>query len=193
VKVYTRAGDAGETALFGGGKVSKSHPRVAAYGAVDEANALVGWVAAAELPSPIAALLPGIMSDLFDLGAELATPPGKGEESLNHRMDSRIDEERVAELEEWIDVAEEDLAPLKTFVLPTGTEAAARLHMARTVLRRAEREVVAFHHDQGPLRPALLIYLNRLSDLLFVWARFANAKAGHEDVPWQAKKAPVSS
>lgn len=187
MKLYTRTGDDGGTALFGGERVQKDNPRVGAYGAVDEANATVGVAhAAADLPAHIGAELLLVMSDLFDLGAELATPAGK-DGALSERLDSRIDEARITALEAAIDDATARVPPLTTFVLPTGGDAAARLHLARTVVRRAERDVVALSHH-APVRGLVIIYLNRLSDALFAWARLASHAAGHGDVAWQAKK-----
>ena len=189
MKIYTRGGDDGTTALFGGGRVKKHHDRVGAYGAVDEANATVGLVAAAgDVPDGLVPRLHGLMSDLFDLGAELATPDDEGQSKLQSRMDSAIGPERIAALEAWIDDEESRLPPLTTFVLPTGTDAAARLHLARTQVRRAEREVVALVEGGTSVRGDVLAYLNRLSDLLFVLARVCNA-AADGDALWQAKKA----
>jgi cob(I)alamin adenosyltransferase len=187
MKIYTRTGDDGGTALFGGQRVRKNDARVAAYGAVDEANAVVGVAAAApDLPSALQAELRAVMSDLFDLGAELATPAADASK-LETRLDSRIDDARVMALEAAIDDAFARCPPLSTFILPAGGEAAARLHHARTVVRRAEREVVALAADIA-IRPAVIVYLNRLSDVLFAWARFAAHANGKGDVAWQAKK-----
>jgi cob(I)alamin adenosyltransferase len=187
MKIYTRTGDEGDTALFGGERVKKSDARVAAYGTVDEANAVIGVAAAApDLPASLAEELRAVMSDLFDLGAELATPPPSGDKLVG-RLDSRVDDARVAALEAAIDDAFARCPPLSTFILPTGGEASARLHHARTVLRRAEREVVALS-STTPVRPGVIVYLNRLSDALFAWARLAAHANGHGDVAWQAKK-----
>lgn len=187
MKIYTRTGDDGGTGLFGGERVKKNHVRVNAYGAVDEANAAVGLAhTAPDLPAPLAHELLLVMSDLFDLGAELATPPAAGEK-LHERLTSRIDAARVKAIEGQIDLAMSRCPPLTTFVLPTGGEAAARLHMARTAVRRAEREVVGLS-DVVDVRDTAIIYLNRLSDCLFAWARFAAHSNGHGDVAWQAKK-----
>ena len=187
MKIYTRTGDNGGTALFGGERVKKHHARVRAYGAVDEANAAVGIAhVAADLPVPLKALLLSIMSDLFDIGAELATPADAGQKRPAH-LHSRIDDVRIKELEDAIDDATARCPPLMTFVLPTGGEAAARLHLARTVVRRAEREVVSLA-EEVVLRSVVLIYLNRLSDLLFAAARFAAHANNHGDIPWQGKK-----
>jgi len=187
MKLYTRTGDAGGTALFGGQRVDKDHERVAAYGTVDEANATVGLAhSAADLPPSLRAELLLVMSDLFDLGAELATP-GDKDDALDARLDSRIDDARVKALEDAIDDATARVPPLLTFVLPTGGDAAARLHIARTVVRRAERELVSLAKVTS-VRPLAITYVNRLSDALFAWARLAAHGNGHGDVPWQAKK-----
>jgi cob(I)alamin adenosyltransferase len=170
MKIYTRTGDAGATSLFGGARVAKNDPRIEAYGTVDELNSFIGVARAAWSESPIDAELHLVQSDLFDIGAKLASP-GK---PLADVKDSRIEA-----LERGIDEMESELTPLKTFILPGGTPAAAHLHVARTVCRRAERLVVALHEDGATLR-----YLNRLSDYLFVAARFANARAGVADTPW---------
>lgn len=185
MKLYTRGGDAGETALFGGSRVKKSHARVAAYGAIDEANAALGLARAApDLPNDLTAPLDEVMSDLFAAGAELATPPAQ-QKKLGARFSSRLDARRIAELEAAIDAAVAETPPLTAFVLPTGTDAAARLHLARTVVRRAEREVVGLGARRVRVRKELLAYLNRLSDLLFAWARLCNARAGKPDVAWR--------
>ena len=196
MKLYTKTGDEGSTALFGGQRVSKSHRRVAAYGTLDEANSFIGLAAAApDLPAHLMPVLEEVMSDLFDLGAELATPPD--EEStrrLGERLDTHIGESRIVVLEEAIDRADANLPPLKTFVLPTGTEAAARLHVARTQVRRAERAVVELAEDQAEcIRPEVVRYLNRVSDLMFVLARLANHESGRTDTAWRALKERKSS
>lgn len=189
MKLYTKTGDSGSTGLFGGERVSKAHPRVSAYGVVDEANAFVG-LAAAACSGELRALLEEIMSDLFDLGAELATPHDeRAEQKLGQRLMSNVDDRRIASLERSIDEADEVLPPLKSFVLPTGSDAAARLHVARTVVRRAERAVIDLrdaHHQ--PVRGEVVRYLNRLSDLLFALARRVNHEAGVGDTPWRARK-----
>jgi cob(I)alamin adenosyltransferase len=181
VKIYTRTGDAGETALFGGGRVSKDHPRVAAYGDVDELNSAIGVVRAAE-PRPFHdALLESIQRDLFSIGGHLATPdPEKVAKALEK---ASLSHERVEVFERAIDAADAVLPPLRAFVLPAGTPRAAALHMARTVCRRAERHVV--HLAVKEEVPELfIVYLNRLSDLLFALARLANHEAGQADVTW---------
>ena len=189
MKIYTRTGDDGSTGLFGGGRVSKSSLRVEAYGTVDEANATIGrarvwlrtWAGSVSPAQEIDAVLAPIQSELFTLGAELATPADK-DAKLALKM-AVIGDEDCARLERAIDAAEEGLAPLKSFVLPGGTAAAAELHVARCVVRRAERLVVALAAEETVRRP-LVVYLNRLSDLLFTLARRANHLAGEADVPW---------
>lgn len=179
MKLYTKTGDAGDTGLFGGARVSKASARVATYGTVDELNAALGVARTHPLPDGLDALMAQIQSDLFTLGAELATVPGK-EEKLGIALLADAD---IARLEGAIDASEATVEPLKTFVLPGGAPAAAALHLARTVCRRAEREVVALAAEQ-PVRNHVVVYLNRLSDLLFSLARQVNRHAGVADVPW---------
>jgi cob(I)alamin adenosyltransferase len=180
-KIYTKTGDTGDTGLFGGGRVAKDDPRVEAYGDVDELNAAIGMARAIELMPRIDEVLVPIQRDLFSLGALLATPD---RDKMRAQLDkARIDEERIAQLERAIDAGEAELEPLKAFILPGGTPKAAALHVARTVCRRAERRVVAL--ARGVELPGLVvIYLNRLSDLLFVLARVANRRAGAGEVTW---------
>jgi len=181
VKIYTKTGDEGETGLFGGGRVPKDDPRVAAYGEVDEVNAAIGLAASLEPAGIDAEFLQTIQRDLFTIGAELASPdPSKVDKAL---AGPRIGEAQIGMLEHMIDGHEAKLEPLKNFILPGGTPKAAAFHLARTVCRRAERTVVALAHRQK-ISPAIVQYLNRLSDLLFVLARAANAKAGRPDVTW---------
>jgi cob(I)alamin adenosyltransferase len=176
-RIYTRGGDAGETSLGDGSRVSKLDARIAAYGAVDELNAAVGVVVAGECPDTVRDVLVRVQNELFDLGADLSVP-------LQHEGRLRISQDQVDRLESECDRFNADLPELKSFVLPRGSEAAARLHVARTVCRRAEREalVAAGAHDVNPLA---LVYLNRLSDLLFILARSANAEAGREEPLWR--------
>jgi cob(I)alamin adenosyltransferase len=181
-RIYTRTGDTGETSLFGGQRVPKDHPRVSAYGAIDELNAVLG-VARAAGPAPeIDALLQRVQHHLFDLGSELATPQTASPAAAAHA--SRVAPSWVEAMEQDIDRLEGALPPLREFILPGGTAAAAALHLARTVARRAEREIVALAARE-PLNPDLLRYVNRLSDLLFVLARAANHAAGRPDTIWR--------
>jgi cob(I)alamin adenosyltransferase len=179
-RIYTRTGDEGDTGLFGGGRVSKSHPRVAAYGEVDELNAVIGWAVTQIEDTDLQRRLEGIQADLFALGAHLATPPGS--RSAGHLPPLPV--QRPEEFERWIDEAEEQLEPLASFILPGGAPAGAALHLARTVCRRAERAVVALAADDD-VPDSVLIYLNRLSDLLFELARVANRAAGVRETPWR--------
>ncbi len=181
MKIYTKTGDVGETSLLGGGRVSKHDVRVEAYGDVDEVNSALGAALAAAPAEFEAALLESIQRDLFAIGGQLASPdPAKVAKAL---AKAQIDERRIAALEAAIDRATAELPPLAAFVLPGGTPKAALLHLARTICRRAERSVVALH-ERTPVAPVLLIYLNRLSDLLFTLARLANQRAGVPDRTW---------
>ncbi len=177
-RIYTRAGDAGETSLGDGSRVTKTDPRIEAYGTVDELNAALGAVLAAGPPDEYRPWLERIQNDLFDLGADLAVPGGGSRERL------RVAEEQVFWLEGVCDLVNERLEPLRSFVLPGGGEVAARLHVARTVCRRAERRAVALA-GATDVTPAAIAYLNRLSDLLFILARAANAEAGVSEPLWK--------
>jgi cob(I)alamin adenosyltransferase len=184
MKLYTRTGDDGTTGLFSGQRVSKDHPRIDAYGTVDELNACLGLAAAAcdpatSLGSRYRVIFAQLQSRLFDLGADLATPEG----GRNEAKIQRIDNSHVKEAEAWIDEIDGQNAPLRAFVLPGGTELAARLHIARTVCRRAERLMVALSRSE-PVNPLSIHYVNRASDLFFAMARLANRDAGVADVPW---------
>jgi cob(I)alamin adenosyltransferase len=181
MKIYTRTGDKGETGLFGGGRVAKDHPRVAAYGDVDELNSSLGLVRATAHQEFFDPLLESIQRDLFAIGGHLATPdPERVRKALDK---ATLSSARVSEFERVIDDADKALAPLKAFVLPAGTKTAATLHLARTVCRRAERSVVHLAHTET-VPELFLIYLNRLSDLLFTLARMANLRAGVSDTTW---------
>lgn len=182
MKLYTKTGDRGETGLFGGVRVSKASDRVSAYGTLDELNATLGLARTEALTAEVDAQLTTIQSDLFTLGAELATVPGK-EDNLGLAL---IEAHDIARLESAIDASEAQLAPLRAFVLPGGTRGAACLHYARTVCRRAERELVALA-AQEPVRDVAIVYLNRLSDLLFSYARLVNHAQGVADVPWSPR------
>ncbi len=182
MKIYTKGGDAGETSLFGGERVSKSAPRVCAYGEVDELNSVLG-VAASELAhDDLLAMLKVIQSSLFDLGGELATPQADERQPTGKGV-PRVTERDIVELEGWIDALETELTPLRNFVLPGGAKGAALLHLGRTVCRRAERNVIGLSAQE---RVATLVvkYLNRLSDLLFVMARVVNRRADVEEPQW---------
>jgi cob(I)alamin adenosyltransferase len=181
MKIYTRTGDAGETSLLGGGRVPKHDARVSAYGDVDEVNAAIGVVLATPPLDFEAELLDGIQRDLFAIGGQLASPdPAKVAKAL---AKARLDDARVTALEAAIDRADREIPPLTAFVLPGGTLKAAGLHVGRTVCRRAERSVVALHQTQE-VPAIILVYLNRLSDLLFTLARLANHRAGLADRTW---------
>ena len=180
-KIYTRTGDAGDTGLFGAGRVPKDHPRVEAYGDIDELNSFVGLARSIASMPRIDEVLAPLQRDLFAIGALLATPDR--EKMRQQLAKARLDDDRIAQLERAIEDAEAELEPLKAFVLPGGTPKAAALHVARTVCRRAERRVVALMRDDEV--PALVaVYLNRLSDLLFVLARVATKRAGAGEVTW---------
>ncbi len=176
MKIYTRTGDDGTTGLFGGPRISKYDLRIEAYGTVDELNATVGLVRTNPLEG-LDPVLEAIQEELFELGADLATPLDAGVRV------ARVSPERSTELERRIDCLEADLAPLQSFILPGGSTAAAQLHVARTVCRRAERLVVRLAAENGT-HPEVITYLNRLSDFLFVAARWANHAAGESDVTW---------
>jgi cob(I)alamin adenosyltransferase len=166
-RIYTRAGDAGETSLGDGSRVPKTNPRIEAYGAVDELNSVLGLALASDLPPEFRPWLEQVQNDLFDLGADLSVPLEDERERL------RVTTAQVERLEELCDLVNERLEPLKSFILPGGTEAAARLHVGRSVCRRAERLAVDLA-GKDSVNPAALAYLNRLSDLLFILARAAN-------------------
>lgn len=182
-KIYTRLGDDGETHLGDMSRVPKTDERIEAYGTVDELNAQIGVALTVDgLPAQYAEWLRHIQNDLFDVGADLAVPVDP--EAEDQRL--RIAPERISWLEKWCDEVNDDLAPLTSFVLPGGTPAAAQLHVARTVCRRAERAVVmlADHEPTGAVGENVIAYLNRLSDLFFILARGANKAAGEPDVLW---------
>ena len=181
-RIYTRTGDDGTTGLVDGSRLPKHHARMEAIGAVDEANSAIGLAAVALPGDPIADTLRRVQNDLFALGADLATPLGEGEDFAPSEMVLRMVESQTAWLESAIDDATGNLEPLTSFILPGGSEAAARLHVARASARRAERSVVAMAAEV-PVNPAASAYINRLSDLLFVLARLAN-DGGSDDVMW---------
>jgi cob(I)alamin adenosyltransferase len=180
-RIYTRTGDAGTTALFGGGRVSKDDTRVEAYGAVDELNACIGVTIAHTTDEWVRSRLTQIQSDLFAIGAHLATPPAK--DNRKQPQLPPLPTQRITILEQWMDEASAQLEPLRAFILPGGSKTAAHLHLARTVCRRAERRVVTLAHAD-PVQPDVVTFLNRLSDFLFVAARYANVRDGFDDKPW---------
>ena len=175
-KIYTRTGDDGSTGLGDGSRIAKDSLRVEAYGTVDEANSCIGLVLATDMPEDIRTLLTAVQHQLFDLGGELCIP--------GH---AAIDDEDVERLEQHLDRYNDDLPPLKDFILPGGGEAAARCHVARTVVRRAERETVALSRVEA-VRPQAIRYLNRLSDLLFVLSRVLARASGHGEVLWHHER-----
>jgi len=179
MKIYTRTGDAGETGLFGGARVPKDDLRVEAYGSVDETNAAIGLALSQGPPQSVARVLTELQSDLFTLGAELAATSGS-ESRLGIAL---LNEADVSRLEQAIDEAEATLPPLKNFILPGGWPDVAALHLARTTARRAERRLLSLTRRE-PVRGLLLVYLNRLADLLFVLARRAQHEKGGADVAW---------
>lgn len=183
MKLYTRIGDDGSTRLFGNLQVSKDDGRVEAYGTVDELNSAIGLAAAACTHHEITAVLGVVQNRLFDVGSDLATPRGGDKPSFPVY---RVAAEDAADLERFIDAACEPLPPMRQFILPGGTELAARLHLARTICRRAERRCVTLARQVEGVAD-IIIFLNRLSDLLFALARRANQLAGVEDVPWKKK------
>ena len=185
MKIYTRTGDGGDTGLFGGGRVPKSHLRVEAYGAVDELNSALGVSVEAVADEEIRGFLTRIQQDLFGLGASLATPGA--EDGTSRPSIPPLPEARIQSMEVWIDGAMGESPELKSFILPGGTRGAASLHLARTVCRRAERAVVALNQVQAS-DPAVLKYLNRLSDLLFVMARVVNRRAGIGEAQWKPER-----
>jgi len=196
MKIYTKTGDGGETGLFGGQRVSKDCPRICAYGDVDELNAVLGLCRAENDDPSLEKILHKIQKELFVLGADLSAPYGNRSPKLR-----RISAANVRALEKTIDLLEVKLPPLKNFILPVGTDGACFLHLARTVCRRAERSVAALLNDSvklvegeivgheikvsGKINPEILVYLNRLGDLLFVMARFANKSEKISEEKWE--------
>lgn len=182
MKIYTKTGDTGETSLFAGGRVSKDAARVDAYGTVDELNSVIGVVRSYNgLPAQADTWLERIQNQLFIVGADLATPMDSAPEWL-----TRLSAAPTAELEQAIDQMDADLDPLRAFILPGGTPPAAMLHVARTVCRRAERIIVALSHHEA-VNPHILTYLNRLSDFLFMLARWANWQAHEPETRWTVR------
>ncbi|MEC8051282.1 MAG: cob(I)yrinic acid a,c-diamide adenosyltransferase [Myxococcota bacterium] len=182
MKIYTKTGDTGETGLIGGKRVSKDHVRVDAYGEVDELNSVVGLARAeSEAGDAFDLALERIQCLLFELGSELATP------QKDRQLSSGIQPEDTAWLESEMDKAEEELEPLKSFILPGGSRLSSYLHLARSVCRRAERRCVELRHQEPDIEDIALIWLNRLSDYFFVMSRLANQRQGIPDVAWKAR------
>ncbi|MBN1287441.1 MAG: cob(I)yrinic acid a,c-diamide adenosyltransferase [Anaerolineae bacterium] len=180
MKLYTRTGDGGTTALLAGGRVPKDHPRVAAYGALDELNAMIGLARALGVDAEIDARLDRIQHELFDLGSDMATPPDRSPAGL-----TRVSPDLVERLESEIDAMDAALDPLREFILPGGAPGGAALHAARTVCRRAERAIVSLMAVDA-INEVGLQYVNRLSDWLFAAARLANLRAGAPEVRWRS-------
>ena len=180
-KLYTRTGDQGQTALYGGGRVGKDHLRVEAYGSVDELNSALGVAVAFLRRRRVAAALQSIQNELFNIGSELASESGPRAEKGRLFLDP---EGKIAALERLIDEYDAKVPPLRTFILPSGSQAGALLHLARGVCRRAERAVVRLSREED-VNPHVLTYLNRLSDLLFVLARYVNKAARRPETPWR--------
>jgi len=179
VKIYTKTGDSGETSLFDGTRVPKTDPRVVAYGDVDELQACLGMARAAKLPEDLDEMCVTLQRDLFALGARLADPAHKIAKRVQKIV---IDDRSVAKLEGWIDALDTEIPLLRHFILSDGCPAGAALHFARTVCRRAERSILALGADA--VEPIVIVYVNRLSDLLFTMARAANHRAGTTETPW---------
>ncbi len=179
VKIYTKTGDSGDTGLFDGTRVPKSDPRVAAYGDVDELNAWLGLVRVDVPDDRLSGMLEAIQRDLFAIGARLADPAKRIAQRVTK---AAVTSEDISRLEAWIDLFETELPPLRRFILAGGSRAGATLHVARTICRRAERAMVSLGRDA--FEPELLVYVNRLSDLLFVMARAVNHRAGASETEW---------
>ena len=183
-KIYTKTGDKGETSLYGGTRVSKAAARVESYGTLDELNAFIGLAKAEISDEKVLNQLQKIQFDLFTVGSEAATPTDKlFLANGKHRLDLMISEKEISELELWMDDLDAELEPLKFFILPSGGKAAATLHVCRTVCRRAERAMV-FLNETEEVRPELIKYLNRLSDYLFILARYISKISGEKEEYW---------
>ncbi len=182
MKIYTRTGDKGETSLFGGKRVPKDSPRIHAYGSVDELNAVIGMAVSLSDDAKLIDVLRQLQNELFVVGADLATPG-----DIQKPNTVRVEHSHINRLEREIDIHEQELEPLKYFILPGGTTCASVLHFARTVCRRAERETYELLKVED-INNLVCIYLNRLSDLLFVLARVTNRRSGREDIPWHPRE-----
>jgi cob(I)alamin adenosyltransferase len=181
--LYTRSGDAGTTGLFGGGRVAKDSARVEAYGSVDELNSALGTARCPVQQVELQEIIAEVQNELFNIGSELASETGKASEAGHMFTDEAA---KIARLEGWIDEYDSKVEPLRTFILPGGSSGGAVLHFCRTICRRAERAVVRLSREE-PVNPSVLTYLNRLSDLLFVLARYANKADGAEETAWRKR------
>ncbi len=181
VRIYTKTGDKGETSLFGGKRIDKDHLRVETYGTIDELNAALGAAASFTKDKKVFDIIKKIQNDLFNIGAELANPQKVGKDT---KRLFQLGKSKIEELESIIDHLEEKLPPIREFILPSGTSEASLLHLARSVARRAERRVVSLSKKER-VNPDLLIYLNRLSDLLFVLSRHLNKQKGLKEARWE--------
>ena len=182
MKIYTKTGDQGETSLFGGRRVPKDALRIEAYGTVDELNSALGVARAWKPSKEVDEILGKLQNDLFILGADLAAPAEKRAGSVE-----RIQQEHITSIKRVIDSVEDRLKPLSSFIVPGGSHVAAQLHLARTICRRAERFVVRLSREEG-IEPSCVVFLNRLSDLLFVLARYVNQLDGADETPWVARQ-----
>lgn len=181
MKIYTKTGDKGKTSLFGGDRVEKNNIRIKAYGSVDELNSVIGLILTESVNIKTREMLNNIQQTLFVVGGELATP-----RNVKSSMISKVSDKDVAKLENGIDELEIKLKPLKNFILPGGSRAAAMLHFARTVCRRAEREIVELNHNEK-INLKIINYINRLSDLFFVYARFENHVSSTKEIEWNTR------
>ena len=184
MKIYTKTGDKGETGLFGGGRVRKDHPRIQAYGDVDELNSFIGWAKSLTQDKILSSELKRIQNNLFDIGAILASPHP---EKLEGKSSSSVAPQEIEGLEKSIDRMEAELKPLLTFILPGGGEESSILHVARTVCRRAERQIITLS-EREKISSQIIIYINRLSDYLFVLARWINFKKNVKEDTWEKQK-----
>ncbi len=181
MKIYTKSGDKGKTSLFGGERVEKNNPRLEAYGTIDELNSILGFVIANELHSKTKNIILNIQNNLFVIGAELATPSNVKSKSIKS-----IQSDEIKNIEDYIDEIELELKPLSSFILPGGSKSASLLHMARTVCRRAERRIIEVDLEEK-INPDIIVYINRISDLLFVLARFENHISSTPEIEWKQR------
>lgn len=181
MKIYTKGGDKGKTSLFGGERVEKNNPRLEAYGTIDELNSILGFAIANELHSKTKNIILNIQNNLFVIGAELATPANVKSNAIKS-----IQSYEIKNIEDYIDEIELELKPLSSFILPGGSKSASLLHMARTVCRRAERRIIEVDLEEK-INPDIIVYINRISDLLFVLARFENHSSSTPEIEWKQR------